>query len=223
MEVRLSADGHTALGGMDLIMHNERLADPLDSVTRLMGSISGKRKKTEADHRDLARVEFFGGLYTTGKIEAIDGELVTPTGAVPAIPAWNLLRCLQDGAKRHKRGPDVLRGIHPIGEWAALEYEGPTDPDEMWKSQRFVLRKGVGMRGSRIMRTRPIFSEWIASLRIEVDMEVFDIDTLSQMWSEAGRYSGLGDMRPVYGRFCGTIDAPQKTSSARATRKAVKK
>jgi hypothetical protein len=34
---------------------------------------------------------------------------------------------------------------------------------------------------------------------------VFDLDALSRSWKMAGRYAGLGEMRPVYGRFVGTV------------------
>lgn len=216
MQVQLHADGHVDVGGMALVCHNERLADPLDPVTRLLASIVKKRNKTEADHTDIARIEFFGGLYMTEMIGATDGDLIVPGGTVPTIPSWNMLRCLQDGAKRHKRGPDVLRGVHPLTEYAELVYDGPTDPDELWKSGRFALRKGVGVQRNRMIRTRPIFSDWTLTLPVEVDPVVFDIDTLANFWTDAGRYAGLGEMRPVYGRFHGTIlDVPAAPKKGR--------
>lgn len=205
MEYLLVADGHPSANGMALVVHNERLADPLDSITRAIGGISKKRAKTVADHEEIARLEWYGGLYTTAPVEFVGDDIVVPDGAVPTIPAWNLLRCLQDGAKRHKRGADVLRGIHPLVEHATLEYEGPTDPTELWLTGEFALRKTVGVQRARTMRTRPIFHPWKATLAIEVDPVVFDIDTLASLWDDAGRYAGIGEMRPVYGRFAGTI------------------
>ncbi len=207
MEIKLVADGHTDAGGMALVMHNERLADPLDPITRRLAGITKKRNKTEADHLEIARTEFYGGLYCSTPITVgEDGEILVPSESVPVVPAWNLLRCLQDGAKRHKRGPDVLRGVHPLTDNASLEYEGPIDPETLWKSGQFALRKGVGVQRSRTIRTRPIFTEWRAVLDIELDMNVFDVDTLQVFWGDAGRYAGLGEMRPVYGRFCGTVE-----------------
>lgn len=205
MDYELVADGHPDVNGMALVVHNERLADPLDSITRAIGAISKKRAKTISDHEEIARLEWFGGLYTAEPIEVADGEVVVPPGAVPTLPAWNLLRCLQDGAKRHKRGADVLRGIHPLAEHAPLEYDGPTEPHELWKSGGFALRKTVGVQRARTTRTRPMFHPWKAVLPIEVDPVVFDLDTLGKLWEDAGRYAGIGEMRPVYGRFSGTI------------------
>src|SRR3954467_2600395 len=98
MQVVLNLDVRTASGGSPLVCHNERLADPLDDIVRTISTFTAKRKKTEADHMEIARLEFLGGLYTNGN--------------GPCLPAWNILRCLQDGARRHKRGLDVPRGIY---------------------------------------------------------------------------------------------------------------
>lgn len=201
MQVTLELDGRTESGGSALICHNERLADPLDPFVQAIQAISKKRNKTLEDHAELARLEFLGGLYT-------DPVLDYPLNGVkpkPCIPAWNILRCLQDGGKRHKRGVDVPRGIRPLAEVAQIQYEGPTDPMALWQDGSFALRKSVGVQRSRTMRTRPFFADWRVELPIEVDPEVFDLHALKVIWKAAGTYAGLGDMRPVYGTFVGTI------------------
>ena len=192
MKVTLKLDGRVASGGSSLVMHNERLADPLEEIVRQIAGITKKRNKTEADHLEIARLEFLGGLYTNDN--------------GPCLPAWNILRCLQDGAKRHKRGADVLRGIYPLVETVDLAYDGPRDPDKMWKKGGFALRKTVGIQRSRTMRTRPVFSDWTAELPVEVDPTIWDVDTLAHVWKDAGTYAGLGEMRPVFGRFVATLE-----------------
>lgn len=215
MKVKLMADGRTAAGGTPLIMHNERLADPLDPITQALAEVTGKRKKTLEDHAEIARREFFGGLYMNPPVEwPVNGN---SAGSVVAIPAWNVLRCLQDGAKRNKRGPDVLRGCSPIGEYATFIYDGPTSAVELWQDGGFSLRKSVGVQRSRTMRTRPIFTDWQVELDIELDLVVADVHTLRVWWKDAGLYSGLGDMRPVYGKFIGTLEeVVEKPARARA-------
>lgn len=188
MKVLLSLDGATKSGGAPLVLHNERLADPLNEFSREIAKVSKKRNKTEADYREIARLEFLGGLYTDDK-----GE--------PAVPAFNIIRCLQNGAKRHKLGMYVLRGVVPLIQMVPLAYEGPRVPDEMYRCGRFMLRKSVGIGGNRTMRTRPIFTNWSAVLPVEVDATVFDPDTLKNVWHEAGIYAGLCEMRPIYGKF----------------------
>jgi len=183
-------------------MHNERLADPLDTFTQAIANVSKKRNKTTADHEELAHLEFLGGLYTAPPVDyPLNGH-----NPKPCLPAWNVLRCLQDGGRRHKRGMDVPRGIYPLSEYAELSYDGPTDPEKLWQAGGFSLRKSVGVQRSRTMRTRPMFADWQASLPIEVDSTVFDLHTLKQIWKDAGIYAGLGEMRPIYGRFIATIE-----------------
>jgi hypothetical protein len=202
MQVTLRLDGRSASGGAPLVCHNERLADPLDEYVQAIQGFSKKRNKTIDDHEQIAYLEFLGGLYTSPALDwPIDG-----TNPAPCLPAWNILRCLQDGGRRQKRGMDVPRGVMPLGESALIQYDGPSDPQKMWEAGGFSLRKSVGVQRSRTMRTRPFFADWQATLPIEVDSTVFDMHTLQNIWKDAGIYAGLGEMRPVYGRFIGTIE-----------------
>lgn len=185
MKVVLSFDGRAEVNGSPLLCHNERLADPLDPAARAVAEIAGKRKKTEAEHLELARREFIGGLYTNGN--------------GPMVPAGNILRCIEGGARRIKKGRDVNRGIVPLAEHADLIYDGPRDEDGLWKGE-FWLRKGVGVGTKRVMRTRPCFKDWRLELPIEVDPDIWDLHTLQEVCELAGKYEGLGDMRPIQGR-----------------------
>ena len=201
MKLTLIADGSKAAGGPStLIVHNERLADPLDEFTKAIGAISKRRNKTEADQQEIGRLEFYGGLYTSPQIPSpadLNGQEIV-------IPAWNILRCLQAGATRQKRGKDVLRGIYPLVESARLEFDGPSEIVDRWQ-EGYWLRKTVGVQRSRTVRTRGIFTSWGFRLPIEVDPIVFDVHTIRTAWKDAGTYEGLAEMRPVYGRFKGSV------------------
>lgn len=202
MELLLKLDGRTDSGGSPLIMHNERLADPLDTITRELAAVTGKRKKTEADHLELARIEYLGGLYTTPPIASSKKA----NGQKPILPGWNILSCLEEGAKRHKRGRDVVRGVFPKQEYALLTFDGPAGADELWKGKDHFLRKGVKISTSRTIRTRPLFTDWQAELLVEVDPIIFDVHSIVTIWKDCGRYAGIGDNRPRYGRFEGTVE-----------------
>ena len=205
MQLILRLDGRSSAGGSPLVMHNERLADPLDPFVQGIQEYSKKRSKTIADHEEIGYLEFLGGLYTAPALSwPMNGEAKT---AKPCLPAWNVLRCLQDGGKRHKRGTDVPRGVYPLQEHATLVYDGPENPQELWDEGSFSLRKSVGIQRNRTMRTRPIFIDWQAQLKIEVDTSIFDLHSLKMIWKDAGTYAGLGEMRPVYGRFDGTVES----------------
>jgi hypothetical protein len=51
-----------------------------------------------------------------------------------------------------------------------------------------------------------MFTAWTVVLDVEVDALVIDVHTLKVAWADAGRYAGLAEMRPVYGRFEGTLE-----------------
>jgi hypothetical protein len=61
--IRVTLDGSTAVNGSPLLMHNERLADPIDPYTRWLAELTKKRTKTERDHEEIGRREFMGGGY----------------------------------------------------------------------------------------------------------------------------------------------------------------
>jgi hypothetical protein len=211
MKVILAADGRTDVGGTSLVMHSERLVDPLDEFNIAVAERSKKRNKTLADHADMGRFEFFGGMYThplltMAMITSTNGK---ETGAVPVIPAVNILRCLQAGASaKSKDGENVKRGVHFLEDFATLEFDGPKDPVKLYQDPdgRFLLRKSVGIQRKRTMRTRPMFTDWSMRLPIEIDPHVFNLTVIKAAWEYAGRYVGLGEMRPVYGRFVGTVE-----------------
>jgi hypothetical protein len=210
MQLLLKADGNLAVGGSSvLMMHSERLADRLDEFTRAIAAISKKRNKTEVDEEEIGRLEFYGGLYTEPQIPS-PADL---NGQVISLPAWNVLRCLQEGATRQKRGKDVLRGVYPLTDHVELRYEGPTNIVERWQGG-YWIRKTVGVQRSRTVRTRAIFTGWGFELPIEVDPTVFDVHTLRVAWHDAGIYVGLCEMRPIQGRFEGTVEELEPAKKA---------
>lgn len=200
MKATLVLDGRTSSGGSPLICHNERLADPLDEYTKALKAAS-PRKKTERDHLEMARIEFLGGLYTEPPL-----TFEPQSKATIGVPAWNIIRCLQEGAKRSKRGRDVIRGVFPLVEFVPLSYDGPKTAKALYEDGGFTIRKGVGVGQSKVIRTRPLFPNWQAELPIQIDEAIFDLDNLKLDWEQAGKYAGLGDMRPIHGRFAATIE-----------------
>jgi hypothetical protein len=176
-------------GVAPLVMHNGTMADPANEWTRAVKEISGKRKKTDADYEEMARLEWMGGLYLH------KGE--------PCIPGYVLEGCLigKGGAARKQRmGKQAAAGLYVTKNFP-LEYEGPREPAELWQLPEFQLRVPVVVKTSRIIRTRPIFEEWAANVEVEVDTDLINLDDV-RLWMEiAGRECGLMDWRPKCGRF----------------------
>lgn len=182
----------TIAGTAPLLMHNSRLANPLDSAAKALKRVTGKRTKTDDDHEELARLEHAGSLYFD-------------VDAGPYIPADNIWRCLYDAAKKSKRGPKVKEGVFIETDINPLAYRGPRDIDGLWKEESFrhLASAKVGMQ--RVMRCRPIFRDWRTDAAGVIDPNVIDLAELVQIAETAGHLIGLGDWRPRFGRFVAEV------------------
>lgn len=183
MKFLLTIDGTTPL-----LMHNGRLANPLDPATKALKEITGKRKKTDEDLADMARAEFLGSLYIDPNIG-------------PFIPGENIERCIRDGATLTKNGMNVKRGLFISTDVNPLAYDGPRDPEPLWSDERFRFIRTVRNQQNRVSRCRPIFTEWRTSAEGTLDETILDFGTLKSIVEQSGLYVGLGDWRPRYGRF----------------------
>lgn len=54
---------------------------------------------------------------------------------------------------------------------------------------------------SRVMSWRPKFKEWSCKFEIEITDDYINPTTLKEILMAAGKYKGVGDHRPEYGRF----------------------
>lgn len=179
----------TLTGTKPMIMHNAQLSDPLNKWSKAMKEISAKRKKVDADHLEMARLEFMGGMYYD-------------TDLGPVVPAANIKATIAEGAKKLKLGKAVKQDLQITDLVTPLVYKGPRDLDSLWGDgeSEFVSRASVKVQTSRVMRTRPIFSGWTLEVSGYYDENTFDKSTLNDVLGYAGRV-GLGDWRPEYGTF----------------------
>lgn len=151
-----------------------------------MKQISSKRAKTDADHEELARLEFFAGLYLSQ-----DG---------PVIPAHCIDAVLFEAAKKGREGPLCKAGVF-CPQHVALEYDGPRTAEALWGDERFRDIRPVRVQNARIMRTRPIFNEWTATVEVSVEPNVVNPTRIDDWLTIAGNIVGLLEMRPKLGRF----------------------
>ena len=169
-----------------MIVHNGQSADPLNKWAKAMKAVSSKRKKTDADYEELAKIEFLAGLYM-GK-----------TG--PVIPARNVDSMLINAAKKNREGPLAKSGVFCLRD-AEMEYDGPRTAEELWKDEDFRFVALVRVQMARIARTRPIFQEWTAQVSVQVEDTVVNAKQVDDWFRVAGTQIGLGDWRPQHGRF----------------------
>lgn len=183
----------TCVGTEPLLMHNARLANPLDEVAKLMKRTTAKRTKTEEDYEELARLEHWGGLY-------FDEQLG------PFLPGQNFERCLVDAARITKSGKKIERGVFIESNVNPVGYDGPRTIELLWKDENFRHMASVKVGMSRVMRTRPMFRNWSVYADGQYDAAVINLDELREIAGTAGRMIGLGDWRPRFGRFTVTIE-----------------
>ncbi len=195
----MSQIAFTFTGTTPLLLHNTRLANPLDPIVRAMKKITGKRKKTDEDLEELARLEFLGGLYYG---ESYDWLTPPKDKMGPHIPGEMLDACLRDGAKPTKQGRHVQRGAMVVEPRVKLEYEGPRDPAALWKAGTFRDMRMVKVMAAKVLRCRPKFPiGWHLSFTLEFADAMFNPEDLIAIAKTAGRYACIGDYRPRYGQF----------------------
>ena len=68
--------------------------------------------------------------------------------------------------------------------------------------QEYIIHEEpVVIQRSRVMSWRPKFKEWSCSFTIEIVDDMINQSTLKEILETAGKYKGVGDYRPEYGRF----------------------
>lgn len=161
-----------------------------------MKAVSSKRKKTDADYDEMARLEWLAGLYR------VDGDIVIPDYVLEAV--------FINGAKKSKRGPQAKCGLF-FTENAPLDFDGkPAVINDktlgvMFNSGDFTHLSGVRVSQSKVMRTRPIFRHWSCVAAAQYDPDVLNLRDIEEISSDAGKLVGLGDWRPKHGRFTAEV------------------
>lgn len=188
MKVRITLEGTAPL-----LLHNVRLANPLDPIAKAMKEITSKRKKTDDDYERLARLEFEGGLYHLADIG-------------PYLPGANIEKAIHRAAVITRNGTQVTRGLWVLENENPLIYDGPRDIEGLWQAG-FWWTTAVKPSGTTtVMRTRPRFRDWLVETTAEVDPGQLNLEVLRQILNDGGTMVGLCDYRPRYGRYVATVE-----------------
>jgi hypothetical protein len=161
--------------------------------------IAGKRKKTEADYRELMRIEYSGALYMNDE--------------GPIIPAVMIAAVVTEGAKKSKNGKLAQAGV-VVDQHARLDYDGPRLAEAMFEDENFRLTVPVRIGMQKVVTTRPIFRQWSATLEIKYLDDVLNHRDLLSAIRAGGIYCGIGDWRPRYVRFALAEDLAQQAPLA---------
>jgi len=176
------------VGTSPLMMHADKLANPLEPATKAHKELTSKRKKTDDDHLAIARSEFVAGAYWHKN----DGFF---------IPGPNLDATFVAGAKLQKLGVHWKRGALVLEDRVKLLHGGPSTPESLWESRENVDCRGVKVGAAKIMRYRPIFLSWAAELTISLNTDVLDMQEAKKAIEDAGALIGVCEYRPRFGRF----------------------
>ena len=186
----------TLTGTMPLLLHNGRLANPIDPHTRAVKALTAKRSKTDEDLALILRAEARGAAYET------------PDNLL-GIPDANVWRSIQEAAKAYKRGADVSRAViyDPVRVAPVLVDGEAVDVDEYLAADiSHIDYRPVGVNGRSVMRARPIIASWSSAHDFDVYTDIVMVEDLVEFVERAGRLHGVGDHRPQYGRFAASVE-----------------
>ena len=173
-----------------ILMHKPTLVDPLHPLKKEMSKLTSKRKKTDDDLYEIARLEWVSGLYTD---EPNANEKRAWTG--PYLPGRMFKAMLINAAKKSKEGPKAKSGLIVESTMNFLDYTGPKTKKELWEHGDFTDMRPEKVSQSKIMRCRPIFKEWACNVDLVFDKTILDKEDIIKFFEVGGRMLGLGDSR----------------------------
>ncbi len=192
----------TCKGTRPLLVHNGQASSPLHPYAKASKIISSKRKKTDEDYLELARLDFESSLYFDPPLHP--NKKNNGKGIGPYIPAQNLYMSLINGARIVRLGKAIERGVISYGDiMLPLIYDGPRTIKELWGNgeSKYVDTRPVKVGQSKVDRCRAIFSDWAIEAEFLIDLNIIDYEQFEEVTRLAGQMVGIGDYRLLYGKF----------------------
>lgn len=190
-------------GVVPTIMHNGRTANPLDSMAKLMKTVTGKRVKTDNDYALLSKMEWFAGLYLDKNVKTSleNSEFKIEGNATILYPSTAIEGMMLSAARKQRLGQLVQTGLI-CDEVFPLKFDGDEmSLAELWESGDFADFRKVKVQKNSVRRCRPIFREWELKISLNYLPDVINQSQVEDILDVAGRLIGLSDYRPRYGRF----------------------
>jgi hypothetical protein len=176
-------------GVCPLLMHNGQTADPLNNFAKELKASNGKKKKTDPDHLEIARIEFFAGLYMEGDDYIIPSENIEGMLGKASHEVLKISKAKTSGSLMVEQS------------FVLTEYTGSKDPKKRQIDNNCFDRRLVKIQTSRIVRVRPKFCNWKAIGEISYMDGVYDEKAVLKLLEACGKVVGIGDYRPKFGRF----------------------
>jgi len=175
-----------------LIMHSCRGVNPLDPLAIELKKLTSKRVKTEEDLIAISNIEWELSLYWDDTIGLY-------------IPAENIEATVREGAKNAKKGKHIEKGFNVLDMLVPLDIGENLTKEQMMNDYRFRDVRAMRVQQSRVMRTRGRFNMWRCEFHANYDEAVLSFGDIVNALEYAGKYVGLCDSRPRYGKFVSSI------------------
>jgi hypothetical protein len=190
-------------GTAPLLLSNVASSDPLGEGAKQKAFFSGKKKKSDDDHRALRILDWIQSGYWVHTGDVMIDEAENQVGfdgfSTPYLPGSNFQRCIRNGATKWKLGKDTLRAV-VVTNNAVIEYDGPKDAVEMFNS-RTPKYQLASFTGRGVWVNRLCIPVWSCEFELTLDDEILSVDQLRRILNMSGKGEGLGTWRPRYGRF----------------------
>lgn len=177
-------------GVATLLMHSDVTANPLHPFSKELKALTSKRKKTDEDFETIAETEFRASLYWR-----------EPIGYY--MPAKNIDATLLASAKMFKLGVVWKQGAFVDTDVEFVFPQRKLLPADLYLFNNGLYRdmQTVKIGTSKTVRCRPAFNEWSFDFTIILDEAKLNERQIDDIVKNAGRYVGICDYRPRYGKF----------------------
>lgn len=183
------------LVGTSPLLMNSGEADRDSDLYRAFVLLSQKKRKSLDDDARLRELEWTLRVY-------LDADIG------PYVPGKNVKEMLRSAATKWSKGEDIKRSLIVTQFRVPLEYDGPRDQPGLWAAgyRYTTMVANAGFNAGRVLRCRPMFSDWTINAELAYDPEDIDADLLAAVVERSQKY-GLGDYRPAKGGDFGTFIA----------------
>jgi len=179
----------TLTGIAPLILHNGQLANPRAAIVKEIKEYTGKKKKTDYDHDEIARLEWTGSLYKDD-----DDDLCITADAIDKMLEFA-------GARLKMKEQVKIAAIAVASAKLLIDGKKVNRPERLWGDRNYMHEAMKCVMKKRILRTRPIFREWACTIEVQLDQSEIGVSKFEEILSVGGRMIGFGDERPRMGRF----------------------
>ena len=176
-----------------LIMHSCQCVNPLHPISKELKKYTSKCNKTDEDLETIGDLEWEGGLYWKD-------------GLGLYIPAENIEATIRNGAKANKKGKDIEKFVEVETMYVPLGYGEELTREQLKADLKYRDVRPMTVNRSKILRTRPRFDTWSITFELIFNEEKIDVETIVGAMEFAGKYVGLCDSRPKYGKFVAIIE-----------------